>query len=125
VRAGYKEGLVPTSYVKFSAPTLSPIAPQTTGPSGRPSSAYSNSGSSVGTANTGKKKGPAVAPKRGAKRLKYVEALYPYSARDENEHDMEVGERFVLVKEDSGDGWAEVEKGGMTKMVPASYVQVV
>jgi len=31
----------------------------------------------------------------------------------------------VLIKEDPGDGWAEVEKGGVTKSVPANYVQAV
>lgn len=35
------------------------------------------------------------------------------------------GERFMLIKEDPGDGWAEVEKGGVTKSVPANYVQAV
>jgi hypothetical protein len=72
-----------------------------------------------------KKKGPAVAPKRGAKKLKYVEALYEYTAQSETEHNMAEGERFVLVKEDPGDGWAEVEKSGVTKSVPASYLQAV
>jgi hypothetical protein len=38
---------------------------------------------------------------------------------------MAEGERFVLIKEDPGDGWAEVEKSGVTKSVPASYVQIV
>lgn len=87
-------------------------------------STYS-SGSSVGTSAHTKKKGPAVAPKRGAKRLKYVEAMYEYIAQSETEHSMAEGERFVLIKEDPGDGWAEVEKGGATKSVPASYVRVV
>jgi hypothetical protein len=63
-----------------------------------------------------------VAPKRGAKKLKYVEALYEYSARTELEHSMAEGERFVLVKPDGGDGWAEVEKGGIVKSVPANYI---
>jgi hypothetical protein len=58
-----------------------------------------------GASVTTKKQGPAVAPKRGAKKLKYVEAM--------------------LIKEDPGDGWAEVEKGGVTKSVPANYVQAV
>ncbi|KAK4141298.1 uncharacterized protein C8A04DRAFT_14214 [Dichotomopilus funicola] len=133
VRAGYKEGLVPASYVELiaSAPASGPppptaaaaaIAPQHTG-----QSTYSNSGSSISTAATGggKKKGPAVAPRRGAKKLKYVEALYEYTAQSDTEHSMVEGERFVLIKEDPGDGWAEVEKGGVTKSVPASYVQVV
>jgi hypothetical protein len=72
-----------------------------------------------------KKKGPAVAPRRGAKKLKYVEAVYEYTAQSEAEHSMVEGERFVLIKEDPGDGWAEVEKGGVTKSVPASYIQAV
>jgi len=38
---------------------------------------------------------------------------------------MAKGEQFVLIKEDPGDGWAEVEKGGQTKSVPASYIQAV
>ncbi|KAM7191460.1 hypothetical protein V8F20_009283 [Naviculisporaceae sp. PSN 640] len=122
VRAGYKEGLVPTAYVEISAPAA--IVPQHTGQSARPPSTYSNSGSSIGTA-AGKKKGPAVAPRRGAKRVKYVEALYEYTAQSDTEHSMVEGERFVLVKEDQGDGWAEVEKGGLTKSVPANYIRTV
>lgn len=93
--------------------------------SSRPMSSYSNSGSSIQSAPTAKKKGPAVAPRRGAKKLKYVEALYEYTAQSDAEHSMDVGERFVLIKEDPGDGWAEVEKGGVTKSVPASYIQMV
>ncbi|KAI0019326.1 FCH-domain-containing protein [Xylariomycetidae sp. FL0641] len=121
VRAGYKEGLVPAAYLEISA---APIVPQGTGSSlnNRPGSTYSNSGSSIGT--VGKKKGPAVAPRRGAKKLKYVIAMYDYTAQSELEHNMVEGERFVLIKDDQGDGWAEVEKGGSTKSVPASYVQV-
>lgn len=72
-----------------------------------------------------KKKGPAVAPRRGAKKLRYVEALYDYTAQSDAEHSMTEGERFVLVKEDPGDGWAEVEKAGVTASVPASYIQTV
>jgi hypothetical protein len=57
--------------------------------------------------------------------LKYVEALYEYTAGSDAEHSMVEGERFVLIKEDPGDGWAEVEKGGVVKSVPANYVQAV
>ena len=71
-----------------------------------------------------KRKGPAVAPRRGAKKLRYVVALYGYAAQSDAEHSMAEGERFVLIKDDPGDGWVEVEKGGATKSVPASYVQV-
>jgi hypothetical protein len=66
-----------------------------------------------------------VAPKRGAKKLKYVEAQYDYTAGGEAEHSMVEGERFVLIKDDPGDGWMEVEKGGVVKSVPANYVQAV
>jgi formin-binding protein 1 len=116
VKAGYKEGLVPTAYIEvLAAATQAP----------RPSSIYSNSGSSMTSSIQGKKQGPAVAPKRGAKKLKYVEALYEYPAQSDAEHSMAEGERFVLIKEDPGDGWVEVEKNGMTKSVPANYVQAV
>ena len=117
VKAGYKEGIVPTAYIEMMAPT--PVHAT------RPSSIYSNSGSSVTSSMQGKKQGPAVAPRRGGKKLKYVEALYEYTAQSDAEHSMTEGERFVLIKEDPGDGWAEVEKGGQTKSVPANYVQAV
>ncbi|CAL3968512.1 unnamed protein product [Diplocarpon coronariae] len=112
VKAGFREGLVPTAYVEVLAFTP------------RPSSTYSNSGSSVSGSVT-KRQGPVVAPKRGAKKLRYVEALYEYTAGSEAEHSMAEGERFVLIKDDPGDGWAEVEKGGVVKSVPANYVQAV
>lgn len=120
VRLGYKEGLVPASYLEITT-TTTPSAPA---PAARPSSTYSTSTTSSVTAST-KKKGPAVAPKRGAKKLRYVEALYEYTAQSENEHSMAEGERFVLVQDDPGDGWVEVEKAGVTGSVPASYVQAV
>ncbi|KAF5558457.1 BZZ1-Myo3 5p-Bee1p-Vrp1p actin assembly complex component [Fusarium napiforme] len=120
VRAGYKEGLVPSSYVEFTTVTI-PAAPA---PAARPSSTYSTSTTSSLAPST-KKKGPAVAPKRGAKKLRYVEALYEYTAQAESEHSMAEGERFVLVQDDPGDGWVEVEKAGVTGSVPASYVQAV
>lgn len=88
-------------------------------------SSYSNNGSVSSIATSVKKQGPAVAPRRGAKKVKHVEALYPYEAQSDQEWSMSEGERFVLVKEDQGDGWAEVERGGITKSVPANYVQVV
>lgn len=66
-----------------------------------------------------------MAPKRGAKKLKYVEAMYDYEARSDAEWSMTEGERFVLVSKDAGDGWADVEKGGVRKSVPANYIQEV
>ena len=64
-----------------------------------------------------------MAPKRGAKKLKYVEALYDYESRSDAEWSMTEGDRFVLVSQDGGDGWADVEKGGVTKSVPANYIR--
>ena len=110
-------GLVPASYVE--------ILPSARAE--RPTSTYSSSSASLAgsTLGTGKKKGPAVAPKRGAKKLRYVEAMYDYEARSEAEWSMTEGERFVLVAKDAGDGWADVEKGGVRKSVPANYIQDV
>ncbi|EON64052.1 hypothetical protein W97_03282 [Coniosporium apollinis CBS 100218] len=135
VTSGSSTGLVPASYVE-----LAPTANSTPPPSAhatRPHSTYSNNSSvslagshvsASGASSSGgtlKKKGPAVAPKRGAKKLKYVEALYEYEARSEAEHSMKEGERFVLISPDAGDGWADVEKGGRVASVPANYVQEV
>jgi hypothetical protein len=116
VRSGNAEGLVPASYVNIYPP-----------PVRRPSSVNSSSNASIAnsTLSAGKKKGPAVKPKRGAKRVKHVEAIYDYEARTGQEHSMIEGDRFVLVREDDGSGWAEVEKGGVVKSVPAAYVQIV
>lgn len=89
-------------------------------------STYSNSSTSLASTTTGtKKKGPAVAPKRGAKKLKHVEALYAYEAQSEAEFDMAEGERFILVSMGAGDGWADVERAGETRSVPANYIQEV
>ena len=120
VRVGSSEGVVPASYVE--------ALPKSEASGDRPASTYSSSSASMASsANTAiaKKKGPAVAPRRGGKKLKYVEAQYGYEARSESEWSMTAGERFVLVKADPGDGWADVEKGGVTKSVPASYIEEV
>lgn len=81
---------------------------------------------SIGGAS-GKKIGPAVAPKRGAKKIKYVEALYTYSAGGDGEASMDEGEKLVLIAPDSGDGWCEVERaGGRGKgVVPAGWVREI
>ncbi|KAK7540186.1 hypothetical protein IWX49DRAFT_607974 [Phyllosticta citricarpa] len=141
VRAGTQSGLVPASYVEklpTPAPALqaipTPLAAAAPISPARPSSAYSNSTASIHSSTTaanptmspaGKKKGPAVAPKRGAKKLKYAEALYDYEARSEAEHSIVEGERFVLINGDVGEGWADVEKGGIVRSVPANYIKEV
>jgi hypothetical protein len=124
-------GLVPASYVELAPPPDGPLSsPQ------RPTSAYSTSSASfagsgaaaaaaAAASGATKKKGPAVAPKKGAKKLHHVEALYNYEARSEAEWSMREGDRFVLVNRDAGDGWSDVEKGGVVKSVPANYIQDV
>ncbi|EXJ82328.1 hypothetical protein A1O3_06141 [Capronia epimyces CBS 606.96] len=124
VQAGFgKEGLVPTAYLE-ELPTTATTPAYERPPSLASTSSTSLASSTVAGA-TKKKQGPAVAPKRGAKKLKYVEALYPYNAQSDAEFDMSEGERFVLVSMGTGDGWAEVEKNGETRCVPANYIQEV
>ncbi|KAL9122632.1 MAG: hypothetical protein Q9187_000823 [Circinaria calcarea] len=122
VQASSATGIIPAAYVELF-PTVTPSFSE------RPNSSYSDSSNSLAgsthTSGTGKRKGPAVAPKRGAKKLAYVEALYDYEARSDAEWSMSQGERFVLINKDSGDGWADVEKGGQVKSVPANYIQAV
>lgn len=90
-------------------------------------STYSNSShvSHASSAAPVKKKGPAVAPRRGAKKVKQVEAIYSYTAQSDAEWDMDEGDKFVLISMGTGDGWAEVEKNGETRSVPANYIQEV
>lgn len=68
-----------------------------------------------------------MAPKRGAKKIRYVEALYAYEASGEGEASMEEGERLVLLAPDGGDGWCEVERVGDRSrgVVPAGWVREV
>ncbi|KAJ5970905.1 Fps/Fes/Fer/CIP4 homology [Penicillium vulpinum] len=124
VRSGRNEGLVPTAYVE-AAPTPSPVPSTSPSMPDRPGSTYSNSSASLAGSAAMKRVGPAVAPRRGAKKLQYVEALYEYEARSDMEWNMAEGDRFVLINRDSGDGWADVERGGVTKSVPANYIQEV
>ena len=102
-----------------------PAASPSPGLNDRPGSTYSNSSTSITGSLAPKRVGPVVAPKRGAKKLQYVEALYDYEARSDAEWSMSEGDRFVLITRDGGDGWAEVEKGGQVKSVPANYIQEV
>lgn len=118
-----QEGLVPTAYFEEISSTPAPARRPM---HDRTSSTYSNSSASLAsTIGTTKKQGPAVAPRRGAKKMKYAEALYPYTAQSDAEFDMEEGEKFVLISMGSGDGWADVEKNGEKRIVPAAYIQEV
>jgi len=96
-RVGRDEGLVPASYVEIqSAETTAP------------------------------KKGPPVAPRRGAKKTdkKYVRAMYDYDAGSELELSIREGDVVAVVSEDKGDGWTEVEFKGKVGSVPSNYVEV-
>lgn len=124
IRAGFGlEGLVPTAYIE-ELPNQ-PSASVSASHSPRPASSRSESTASLASTQQVKKKGPAVAPKRGAKKVKYVEALYPYNAQSDLEFDMVEGERFILISMGTGDGWADVERNGEKGNVPAAYIQEV
>lgn len=71
-----------------------------------------------------KKAPPAVAPKRGAKRVQYVEALYDYEAAGEDEISIKAGDKIVLILDD-GEGWTEGEVNGQKGLFPSSYVKMV
>jgi len=125
IKAGLgQEGLIPTAYFEQIASAPAPAARPT---HERSPSTYSNSSASLASTTLGstKKQGPAVAPRRGAKKVKYAEALYPYAAQSDAEFDMEEGEKFVLISMGSGDGWADVEKNGEKRIVPAAYIQEI
>lgn len=90
-----KVGLVPTSYLQFETQDQS-----------------------------GKRKGPSVAPKRGAKKVQYVEALYDYVADEDNEMSILVGDKIVITQEDAdGSGWTEGELNSRVGLFPTSYVR--
>ncbi|KAL1591207.1 hypothetical protein WHR41_00248 [Cladosporium halotolerans] len=111
-------GLVPASYAELTSKTdvSAAASASTTSLSG---SAHSASGPA------GRKQGPAVAPRRGAKKVRHVEALYTYDPSGDGETAMQEGERMVLVSPDQGDGWCEVESKAGKGVVPAGWVKEV
>ena len=66
-----------------------------------------------------------MAPRRGGKKVKKCKALYAYEAQSSAEFDMQEDDVFVLISLGSGDGWAEVEKDGERRSVPANYIEEV
>ena len=120
---GSSAGLVPASYAQINPASARPSAAAID----RPISTASSNPSSTddGAPKPPKKQGPAVAPRRGAKKVKHVDALYTYAANGEGETDMQEGERMVLVTPDGGDGWVEVEGRSGRGVVPASWVKEV
>ncbi|PNS16581.1 Protein BZZ1 [Sphaceloma murrayae] len=131
IRGPHATGLVPTSYIDFlpSAPATGSTHSLT--PSHDSSTHASSAATSSPNPGAGRKKGPAVAPRRAGKKTaapggtKFVEAMYTYAATGEGEVSMEEGERLVLVLPDQGDGWAEVERGGERGVVPAGWIREV
>lgn len=93
-----EEGLVPTSYLELHEVSL---------------------------ALTPKKQGPKVAPRRGAKKVKYCEALYEYSSAGDDEIDLLVGDKLVVISEDDGSGWTEGEVDGRRGLFPTAYVKML
>lgn len=73
---------------------------------------------------TEKKKGPSVAPRRGAKRVRYVEAMYDYNAEEPNELTIRVGDKISVIKDDA-DGWTEGEINGQKGLFPTAYAKAV
>lgn len=120
--AGAVAGLVPSSYAEISAPSRASIEDR---PVSMAASASTTSLVGSDTASVKKKQGPAVAPRRGAKKVKHVLASYTYQASGPGETDMEEGEKMVLVSPDQGDGWVEVESRAGKGVVPASWVKDV
>ncbi|KAK6526299.1 hypothetical protein TWF694_004899 [Orbilia ellipsospora] len=118
VRNGLATGVVPTTYIEL-------ITGSSSAGASSPASSKVSSTPDRRDSTIGKKRGPTVAPKRGGKKLVHVQAIYDYKARTGDEFDMAEGDKFVLVAEDDGSGWAEVEKNGIKKMVPANYVEKV
>ena len=127
---GATAGLVPASYAELTP--RSPFSER--GREARPISTASASTTSLTGSDTAqpavaaskpKKQGPAVAPRRGAKKVKHVEAMYTYQASGPGEVGMQEGEKMVLVLADQGDGWCEVESGEGRGVVPAGWVREV
>lgn len=89
------QGLVPTSYIQVST---------------------------VSTPSLTKKKGPEVTPRRGAKKIQYCVAKFPYTAEDDTELTIAEGDRIEVIKGDDG-GWTTGDLGGRTGLFPTSYVE--
>ncbi|KAI5290957.1 hypothetical protein KEM54_006900 [Ascosphaera aggregata] len=122
VQVGASTGLVPTSYIDLTSRPANQLRPASNRSNGSSVSVAASS-YSIG-ALAGKRRGPAVAPRRGAKKLQYVIAMYDYEARTDAEFSFREGDKFVLVNRDSGNGWSDVEKDGVVKSVPANYVEL-
>lgn len=111
-----QEGLVPASYTEEVQAPIAPVASIA-------SVSTSNTTATGDSKNLNKKKGPAVAPKRGAKKVVYMIALYNYDAQTEDEITIQAGDKIQVVGEDVGDGWTEGELNGMRGAFPTAYAR--
>lgn len=119
---GGPAGLVPASYTEMTAKaSFSDDRPVSTAASVSTTSLAA----SISSSTAGRKQGPAVAPRRGAKKVRHVEALYTYDPSGEGETAMQEGEKMVLLSPDQGDGWCEVEGKAGRGVVPAGWVREV
>lgn len=115
-------GLVPATYTELtSSPSARPVSNAASVSTTSLAGSINSSAPSIG----GRKQGPAVAPRRGAKKVRHVEALYRYDPAGEGETSMQEGEKMVLIAADQGDGWCEVESKGGRGVVPAGWVKEV
>lgn len=71
-----------------------------------------------------KKRGPSVAPRRGAKKVEYAKALYDYNADGDDEMSLQAGDRVVILEHDDG-GWTKGEFNGVLGLFPTSYVELL
>lgn len=110
------EGLVPASYTEEIQTPIRPVASIA-------SVSTTNTAATGDSKNPNKKRGPAVAPKRGAKKINYMIALYNYDAQTEDEITIQAGDKIAVVGEDIGDGWTEGELNGMRGSFPTSYAR--
>ncbi|KAK9493245.1 hypothetical protein V1508DRAFT_385418 [Lipomyces doorenjongii] len=108
VRNGISEGLVPFSYIEIV---------------GDRTRASSVSSSTASVATGSKKKGPAVAPKKGAKKINYVIAMYDYIGTSEAELTIHEGDKIMLTGGNTGEGWTEGELNGILGSFPSNYVR--
>ncbi|KAK6200432.1 uncharacterized protein RJT21DRAFT_44083 [Scheffersomyces amazonensis] len=105
-----QEGLVPTAYIEIIHDYQSSTIPVQRG--------------SISSNGDSKKKGPAVAPRRGAKKIQYIEALYDYVADGDDEISINAGDKITLIEDDI-DGWTKGEINGSTGVFPSSYVRKI
>lgn len=111
-------GLVPATYLETI--TLQPTESVTSS-----FSTSSNNNNNNNNRNKIKKKGPTVAPKRGARKVNYMVALYDYDAKSGDELTIRTGDKILVLNADTGNGWTEGELNAMSGLFPSSYAKLL